>query len=186
MTKDTLSEILNQIRNAIYIKQDGVEVPRTRMTRSLANILLQEGLLREVLISPSVKQDRKSSMFLRLKYYGAENMSVITNLHRVSRASLRIYINYKESRKLLDSSGLAILSTSKGLITDREALHYKLGGEFICFVSLFMKVRSSVKKLCSDCRLIRRRGKVLVICSNAKHKQRQGLFVLRLNIYFLW
>jgi small subunit ribosomal protein S8 len=67
MTKDTLSEILTRIRNAIYVKQDGVEVPRTRMTRSLANILLQEGLLREVLISPPAKQDQKSSMFLRLK-----------------------------------------------------------------------------------------------------------------------
>jgi small subunit ribosomal protein S8 len=146
--------------------------------------LLQEGLLREVLISSSVKQGQKSSMFLRLKYYGEENTSVITNLNRVSRTSLRIYMSYKESRKILDNSGLAIFSTSRGIITDREAIHYKVGGELICFISLFMKVRSSVKKLCNDCRLIRRRGKVLVICSNAKHKQRQGLFMFKLMLVF--
>jgi small subunit ribosomal protein S11 len=86
-------------------------------------------------------------------------------------------MSYKEINKALDNSGLAILSTSQGIITDREACRRKLGGEFICFISLFMKVRSSVKKLCSGCRLIRRRGKVLVICSIAKHKQRQGLFI---------
>jgi len=185
MAKDTLSEILTRIRNAIYVKQVGVEVPSTRVTRSLANILFQEGLLREVLTSSSsVKQRRKSSMFLRLKYYGTENISVINSLRRVSRSSLRIYVNYKEVHRILDSSSLAILSTSQGLITDREACHRKLGGEFICLVSLFMKVRSSVKKLCGRCRLIRRRNKVLVICSIAKHKQRQGLFFY--FILLLW
>jgi small subunit ribosomal protein S8 len=178
MAKDTLSEMLTQIRNAIYVKQVGVEVPSTRVTRSLANILFQEGLLREVLISSSVKQRKKSSMFLRLKYYGTENVSVINNLRRVSRSSLRTYVNHKEVRKILDSSSLAVLSTSQGLITDREARHRKLGGEFICLITLFMKVRSSVKKLCGSCRLIRRRNKVLVICSIAKHKQRQGLFFI--------
>jgi small subunit ribosomal protein S8 len=178
MAKDTLSEMLTRIRNAIYVKQVGVEVPSTRVTRSLANILFQEGLLREVLISSSVKQRKKSSMFLRLKYYGTENVSVINNLRRVSRSSLRIYVNHKEVRKILDSSSLAVLSTSQGLITDREARHRKLGGEFICLITLFMKVRSSVKKLCGSCRLIRRRNKVLVICSIAKHKQRQGLFFI--------
>jgi small subunit ribosomal protein S8 len=135
MTKDTLGEMLTRIRNAIYVKQNRVEVPRTRITRSLANIFLQEGLIREVLTS-SIKKERKSSIFLRLKYYDVENISVITNLYRVSRASLRVYVKHKEVRKILDSSGLAILSTSQGLITDREALHRQLGGEFICFVSL--------------------------------------------------
>jgi small subunit ribosomal protein S8 len=186
MTKDILSEIFTRIRNAIYVKQDRVEVPSTRITRSLANILFQEGLLREVLTSsPSlIKQERKSSMFLRLKYFGVENTSVINNLHRVSRSSLRIYVNRKEVCKILDSSSLAILSTSQGLITDREARYRKLGGEFICLISLLMKVRSSVKKLCGRCRLIRRRNKVLVICSIAKHKQRQGLsFYLFVLIY---
>jgi small subunit ribosomal protein S8 len=180
MTKDTLGEILTRIRNAIYVKQVGVEVPSTRVTRSLANILFQEGLLREVLVSSSVKQRQKPSMFLRLKYYGTENISVINNLRRVSRSSLRIYVNHKEVRKILDSSSLAIFSTSQGFITDREACHRKLGGEFICFITLSMKVRSSVKKLCGRCRLIRRRNKVLVICSIAKHKQRQGLFFILL------
>jgi small subunit ribosomal protein S8 len=147
MAKDTLSEILTQIRNAIYVKQTEVEVPSTRITRSLANILFQEGLLREVLIPSSVKQGRKSSMFLRLKYYGVENISVITNLHRVSRSSLRIYVNYKEVCKILNSSSLAILSTSQGLITDREARHRKLGGEFICIVSLIYESSFFCKKI---------------------------------------
>lgn len=184
MVKDILSEIFTRIRNAIYVKQVGVEVPSTRVTRSLANILFQEGLLREVLTSSSsVKQRQKSFMFLRLKYYGTKNRSVINNLRRVSRSSLRIYVNYKEVHKILDSSSLVILSTSQGFITDREARYRKLGGEFICFISLFMKVRSSVKKLCGRCRLIRRRNKVLVICSIAKHKQRQGLFFFYFNLW---
>jgi small subunit ribosomal protein S8 len=137
MAKDTLSEMLTCIRNAIYVKQSEVEVPSTLMTRSLANILLQEGLIREILTSPSLTQGKKSSIFLRLKYYGTKNTSVIVNLHRVSRASLRIYVNHKEIRKVLASSSLAILSTSKGLMTDREARHRKLGGEFVCLVDLY-------------------------------------------------
>jgi small subunit ribosomal protein S8 len=185
MAKDTIGEILTRIRNAIYVQQNEVEVPITYVTRSLANILLQEGLLRETLTSPLTKQGRKPSIFLRLKYYGVENISVITTLQRVSRVSLRVYVNHKEIRKILNSSSLAILSTSQGFITDREALHRKLGGEFVCLVSLFMKVRSSVKKLCSGCRVIRRRGKVLVICSISKHKQRQGSFFLG-QCLFLW
>ena len=184
MAKDTIGEILTRIRNAISIKQSEVEVPITRITLSVATILFQEGLLREILTPSSVKQGRKSSIFLRLKYYGVENVSVITNLHRVSRASLRVYVNHKGICKILDSSSLAILSTSRGFMTDREARHRKLGGEFVCLVSLFMKVRSSVKKLCNSCRVIRRRNKILVICSIAKHKQRQGLFCFFLDVYF--
>ena len=113
-----------------------------------------------------------------------KNISVIINLYRVSRTSLRIYVNYKGICKILDSSSLAILSTSRGFMTDREARYRKLGGEFVCFVSLFMKVRSSVKKLCNSCRVIRRRNKILVICSIVKHKQRQGLFCFFLDVYF--
>lgn len=136
MVKDILSEIFTRIRNAIYVKQNEVEVPSTCITRSLANILFQEGLLSEVLIPSSVKQGRKFFMFLRLKYYDVKNISVITNLYRVSCSSLRIYVNYKEVCKILNSSSLAILSTSQGFITDREARHCKLGGEFICLISL--------------------------------------------------
>jgi small subunit ribosomal protein S11 len=184
MTKDTLSEILTRIRNAIYVKQDIVKVPRTKITQALAKILLQEGLIKEILISSSTKQNQKSFIFLRLKYYGARNTSVITNLQRVSRPNLRVYSGQREVQKILGDSSLTILSTSQGLITDRDARYRKLGGELICFIYLVMKVRSSVKKMCGGCRLIRRHNKVLVICSNVKHKQRQGLNLSRFNVYF--
>merc|ERR1711937_503600 len=105
----------------------------SRITLALANILLQEGLVEEVFTS---KQEKKSSIFLRLKYYGIQRTSIITNLKRVSRPGVRIYVNHKEIPKAFGGAGLVILSTSMGVITDRESKKNKLGGEIICFITL--------------------------------------------------
>jgi small subunit ribosomal protein S8 len=186
MAKDILSDILTRIRNAVRSKKIEVEVPKTRITSSLANILLQEGLIKEVLVAFSTKQEKQSSLFLRLKYYGTQNVSVISDLTRISRFSLRIYVNHKEIPNVFGNSGLVILSTSQGLIRGHEARNRNLGGELLCSIVLFafMKVRSSVKKICTACRLIRRFGKVIVICKNAKHKQRQGLKFFCFNVFY--
>jgi small subunit ribosomal protein S8 len=134
MTKDIVSDILTRIRNSVRAEKLEVEVPITHITRSLANILLQEGLIKEVLIAPSTTQEKQSSLFLRLKYY--QNISVITNLKRISRPSLRIYASYKKIPRIFGNSGLVILSTSQGLITGSEARNRKLGGELVCSIIL--------------------------------------------------
>lgn len=136
MTNDILSEMLTCIRNAVRIKSPGVEVAKTRITSALAKILVQEGLIEEVLETfPSSIAKRKGSfLFLRLKYCGS--VSVITNLQRLSRPGLRIYMSYKEIPELLGGLGLLVMSTSKGLITDREAKRRKLGGEILCSIWL--------------------------------------------------
>jgi small subunit ribosomal protein S8 len=136
MVKDILNAFLTPIRNAIHVKKVEVEVPNTRITYALANILLQEGLIREILMPSSSEERKKLSIVLRLKYSGRLKNSVLTNLKRISRPSLRIYIGYKEIPKISNNVGLVIISTSQGIITDREARYRKLGGEPICFIYL--------------------------------------------------
>jgi small subunit ribosomal protein S8 len=146
MSSDTLSRILTSIRNALRIKSFGVEVPRTRITHELAKLLLQEGLIDEVLESFSPCSEEKDSsttrssqaykplLFLRLKYLGTQRVSVITGLQNVSRSSLRIYSTYKQIPRILDGFGFVVISTSEGLITGHIAQDRKLGGEILCSV----------------------------------------------------
>jgi large subunit ribosomal protein L5 len=140
MTKDILRETLTKIRNAVLIQDSGVEVPKTRMIQKLAKIFLQEGLVDE--ISETFTEGKKPShcFFLHLKYRGVNRVPVITNIQLVSRPGLRIYSSYKEIPQILGGLGLVILSTSKGLMTDREARHHKLGGEILCSIWLFFYV----------------------------------------------
>lgn len=129
MIKDNFSRRLSSIRNAIQIKSSGVEIPETRLTKALSHILLQEGLIEEILeipFSPEVKSSI-STLFLRLKYLGAQRNPVIKNMQRVSRPSLRVYAKCKEIPKIFGGSGLVILSTSQGVMTDRIAKRHKLG-----------------------------------------------------------
>jgi small subunit ribosomal protein S8 len=108
------------------------------MTEALSKILYEEGLIEKILeYHPSSKKKRKNSwLSLSLKYRGSERTSVITNLQIVSRSGLRFYTNYKGIPIIFGGLGLVILSTSQGLMTDREARFRKLGGEVICFVWL--------------------------------------------------
>jgi len=134
MTNDVLRETLTSIRNSILIKGSRVEIRKTRATKALSKILYEEGLIDKV--SESSRQEKKESLFLFLKYRGVERKSVITNLQIVSRSGLRFYANYKEIPQILGGLGLIILSTSQGLITDREARFRKLGGEVLCSIWL--------------------------------------------------
>jgi small subunit ribosomal protein S8 len=136
MIKDILRETLTSIRNAILIKKSRVEIPATRMTKALSRILYEEGLIEKILRSHPSQKKKKSQLFLSLKYWGNKRSSVITNLQVVSRPGLRFYTNYKEIPRVFGGMGLIILSTSQGLITDREARIRKLGGEVLCSIWL--------------------------------------------------
>jgi small subunit ribosomal protein S8 len=146
MTKHITGDIITIIRNAVRVKSFGVEVQKTQITQSFAKILLQEGLIVELseFVSFSTNKRRRSFLFLRLKYFGKQNTSVITNLKRVSRPSLRIYTSYNDMPKILGGLGLIILSTPRGLMTDRKAVQRKLGGEIICSIWLYLLYESTI------------------------------------------
>jgi small subunit ribosomal protein S8 len=138
MTKDTLSEALTSIRNAVRIKKSRVKIPKTRITQAFSKILLQEGLIEEIIESVTSDEKQRKIVFLliRLKYSGLRRTSVITNLQRVSRPGLRIFTNHTEIPQIFGGLGVIILSTSKGLITNREARYRNLGGEIIASIWL--------------------------------------------------
>jgi len=138
MVQDILCDTFTRIRNAVYIKSSTVEIPKTRITESLRKIFYKEGFIDEV--SESVNSSlrfKKKVLLLRLKYKGIKRVPVIIKLQRISRPGLRIYVKHKEIPKVLNKLGLTILSTSQGLMTHQEAIHYKLGGEVFCSIWLF-------------------------------------------------
>jgi ribosomal protein L36 len=184
MTINTLRKTLTSIRNASRVRKDGVEIQKTRINYALAKIFLREGLIEDISDSHFSSKNKTlgPSLFIRLKYYGKHRRSSTAGLKLISRPGLRSYVSCTNipTRKF----NFIILSTSRGLISGRDAYHSKEGGELICSISLFlnyililMKVRSSVKKKCEKCLLVRRGGKMFVICENPKHKQRQGLYI---------
>lgn len=139
MVIDALSDILTCIRNALRLKRYGVEIRATKMTKVLSEILVKENLILEILESFShakKKALQQLLLFLRLKYLGSHRISVITDLQRVSSSSLRIYVSYEKIPRILGGLGLAIVSTSMGIITDRRARDYGLGGEVVCSIWL--------------------------------------------------
>lgn len=140
MTKDTLSEALTCIRNAVRIKKPRVKIPKTLITQAFSRILLQEGLIEEIVdpFTSTAKPRKKISLLLRLKYSGPRRISVITNLQRVSRPGLRIFTNHNEIPQIFGGLGTIVLSTSKGLITNREARNRNLGGEIIASIWLYV------------------------------------------------
>jgi small subunit ribosomal protein S8 len=138
MTNDTIRNILTKIRNAVYIKSPVVTISKTRITEILRKILFQEGFIEEISEQSSSEKFEKKIMFLRLKYQGIKRISVITDLQRISRPGLRIYVGHKEIPEILGKIGLTILSTSQGLITNYQAHNCKLGGEVICSIWLIM------------------------------------------------
>jgi small subunit ribosomal protein S8 len=128
MLNDTISDMLTRVRNAIIVKSQTVLVPTTNSTRAIATILLREGFIE------SFTELNSNQIEIRLKYLGRERKSSLTNIKRISKPGLRVYSNYKEIPQILGGIGVVILSTSKGLMSDREARAKKLGGELICSV----------------------------------------------------
>nr|YP_009642835.1 ribosomal protein S8 [Reboulia hemisphaerica]QCP68461.1 ribosomal protein S8 [Reboulia hemisphaerica] len=131
MGNDTIANMITSIRNANLGKIKTIHVPATNITRNIAKILFQEGFIDTFIDN---KQNTKDILILNLKYQGKKKKSYITTLRRISKPGLRIYSNHKEIPKVLGGMGIVILSTSRGIMTDREARKKKIGGELLCYV----------------------------------------------------
>ncbi len=127
---DTIADMLTRIRNANSAKHPTVDVPASNMKKQIAQILLDEGYIKNFKV---IDDDKQGVIRITLKY--TENKSqVITGLRRVSKPGLRIYSNSKDMPKVMKGLGIAIVSTSKGVMTDREARKNNVGGEVLAFI----------------------------------------------------
>ncbi len=127
---DTIADMLTRIRNANSAKHPTVDVPASNMKKQIAQILVDEGYIKSFRV---IDDDKQGVIRITLKY--TENKSqVITGLRRVSKPGLRIYSNSKDMPKVMKGLGIAIVSTSKGIMTGREARKNNVGGEVLAFV----------------------------------------------------
>lgn len=123
--------MLTRIRNANLAKHQIVQVPATKMTRNIIKVLREEGFVYEF---EEIGDQLRNYLLISLKYKGDKKLPVITALKRVSKPGLRVYANYKELPKVLGGIGIAIISTSRGVMTDRQARYNGLGGEVLCYI----------------------------------------------------
>lgn len=126
---DPIADMLTRIRNALTAKHETVEVPASNMKKAIANILREEGYVKNV---EFVDDGLSGKLVIALKY--ADGKSVISGLKRVSKPGLRKYAGADNMPKVLGGLGTAIVSTSKGIMTDRQAKAANVGGEMLCFV----------------------------------------------------
>lgn len=131
MVNDTVSDMLTRIRNANLAKHQIVQVPATKMTRNIVKVLQEEGF---IYTFEEIENDFRKYLLISLKYKGKNKLPIITSLKRISKPGLRVYANYKELPKVLGGIGIAIISTSKGVMTDRHARNVGLGGEVLCYI----------------------------------------------------
>ncbi len=128
---DPIADMLTRIRNANTAKHDTVDVPMSKMKLAIANILLDEGYITKYDI---VEDGAFKTIHITLKYGVDKNEKVISGLKRISKPGLRVYASHEKLPKVLGGLGTAILSTSVGVITDKEARKQNIGGEVIAFV----------------------------------------------------
>lgn len=127
---DPIADLLTRIRNGLIARHGEVRIPHSRMKTKIAEILVQEGYVEDVEIIPSGVQ---SQICVRLKYTQSRD-PVIKGLKRISKPGLRVYRGRQELPRVQGGLGIAILSTSKGILTDREARRQQVGGEILCEV----------------------------------------------------
>ncbi len=127
---DPIADMLTRIRNAIMVNKDTVEVPSSNMKKAIADILLAEGYVSDV---KTEEDGYNGKLVITLKYIGKKR-SVINGLKRVSKPGLRSYSGVEDMPKVLNGLGVAILSTNKGIMTDRQAKAANVGGEVLCYV----------------------------------------------------
>ena len=127
---DPIADMLTRIRNAIMVNKDTVEVPSSNMKKAIADILLAEGYVSDV---KTVEDGYNGKLVITLKYIGKKR-SVINGLKRASKPGLRSYSGVEDMPKVLNGLGVAILSTNKGIMTDRQAKAANVGGEVLCYV----------------------------------------------------
>jgi len=128
---DPIADMLTRIRNGNTAKHDFIEVPTSKLKLAIIDILVKEGYVKGYKI---VKAGEFTNIKVELKYGVNKNEKVITGIKRISKPGLRVYAGKDELPKVLGGLGVAILSTNKGIITDREARKLQLGGEVIAFV----------------------------------------------------
>lgn len=131
MMTDTIADMLTRVRNAILAKHQIVQVPSTKMTRSLTTVLLNSGFIESF---EELKNGINTSLLLSLKYQGKEREPYVKNITRISKPGLRVYTSSKKMPRVLGGFGTAIISTSKGLMTDKQAKDLGIGGEVICYI----------------------------------------------------
>jgi small subunit ribosomal protein S8 len=129
MMTDPIADMLTRIRNAALARHDRTEVPASKMKKAVANILKSEGYIADVRES-----DGGADKFTIVLKYGRDRTSAIDGVRRVSRPGRRVYVKHDRIPRVLSGLGISILSTSHGLMSDRDARKHKLGGELLCEV----------------------------------------------------
>ena len=129
MHNDTISDMLTRIRNANILHQKTVYIPGTRMNEQIIQLFAKEGFIDSV-----EKQEENGSLTVNLKYDKKTKKPCITNLQRMSKPGLRLYSNAKDIPQVLGGMGVIVVSTSKGILTSREAKQRKIGGELLCSI----------------------------------------------------
>lgn len=127
---DPIADLLTRIRNASAAKHETVDIPASNMKKAIASILLDEGYIKNFQV---IDDDKQGTIRITLKY-GENKTKAITGLKRVSRPGLRIYAGADELPRVLKGLGVAIISTSKGIMTDRKARQEHIGGEVLAFI----------------------------------------------------
>ena len=131
MTSDPIADMLTRIRNANTAKHDTVDIPASKMKLAIADILLKEGYVKAV---DDVEEGNFKTIKITLKYGANKNEKILTGLKRISKPGLRVYASKDELPKVLGGLGTAIISTNKGVLTDKEARKENVGGEVLAFI----------------------------------------------------
>ena len=126
---DPIADMLTRIRNSLLRQKREVQIPSSKLKVAIANILKQEGYILDYKVD---EQDKKATLTIELKYF--EGKPVIESIKRVSRPSLRAYKSVNDLPKVMGGLGIAIVSTAKGVMTDKSAREHGIGGEVLCFV----------------------------------------------------
>ena len=131
MINDRIADMLTRIRNANLAKHQIVQIPLTNITKNITEVLLEEKLIASF---EELQNGPKSSILISLKYNGKDRQPVITTIKRISKPGLRVYSGAKKMPRVLGGFGTAIISTSKGLMTDRMVRQENIGGEILCYI----------------------------------------------------
>jgi small subunit ribosomal protein S8 len=131
MMTDPIADMLTRIRNAGLARHDRTEVPASRLKEAVAHILKSEGFISDVRAAEGGEGPQKLTIVLK---YGRDRQSAIDGVRRVSRPGRRVYVRHDRIPRVLSGLGISILSTSRGLMSDREARRQKIGGELLCEV----------------------------------------------------
>lgn len=131
MVTDTISDVLTRIRNANMVKHQIVQIPSTKMSSSIISILKAEGFIEDF---ETYTENSRTFLLVSLKYKGKQREPVIAKIERISKPGLRVYTNSKNLPKVLGDLGIAIISTSQGVMTNFKAKELGIGGEILCYI----------------------------------------------------